>query len=104
MCDAQSGDYSQRIVRRARRWHECWACREPIEPGTYYALNNGVGDGFWWTIKHCMRCDAMVKALHDRGVRVVDLDLNCGEIWERPPEHVAALAFALPSDFAGEQR
>jgi hypothetical protein len=101
MCDF--GDASVSLGAtwpRARKPHRCDACRETIKPGEKYRREGHVLDGGMWTSMHCHRCWRIVEALFvARPREVIDFDLNCGEVWEDPPEEVAALAFALPKDF-----
>ena len=87
--------------RTARRQHECSGCGEVISPGHSYTRTAVLWDGSWGTWKHCLRCSTLVAALKPRlgacfGTET--LDLNCGEVWEDPPEHIAALAFVLPGE------
>jgi hypothetical protein len=35
----------------------------------------------------------MFDALINRGAEAVAWDLNCGEVWEEPPDKIARLAF-----------
>ncbi len=104
MCDYEADeqcpvwDEHEHIARKA---HTCSGCRESIHPGHRYRRTATLFDGSWSTWKHCLRCAAMVDALRPvLGERFTTetLDLNCGEVWEEPPEHVAALAFLLPGE------
>lgn len=92
--------------RTARKHHQCMACPEPIAPGDRYHYVSWVFDGSAGSYKHCARCWTMIEAItdaHDYDV-IVDLDLACGRLWQDEigelPDEVAALAFALPGDFA----
>lgn len=86
---------------RARKEHRCNACRETIKPGDRYRREGYVFDGYKGTNIHCRRCWEIIEALLDKCEpdEGIDFDLDCGEVWEDPPEDVAALAFALPKDF-----
>jgi hypothetical protein len=83
--------------------HKCMACDEAIAPGLRYRLTVSMYDGHWERMKHCERCWRIYMELRDASDHYTYIDpwLNCGEVWEMPPEHVAALAFAIPSDFTG---
>lgn len=109
MCDL---DYDTNIWwhdwYKARKSHWCAACCEAIPIGTRYQESRCLYDGSFQRIKRCARCVAMADAILKRvgpGV-AISLTLDCGTSWldafdEDPPEHVAALAFALPSDDLG---
>lgn len=90
--------------RIARKEHRCVGCHETIRAGDRYHYGSGVFDGSGFSVKHCARCWAMVEALEKKPDRVwgesVNIYLDCGEVWSDPPDEIAALAFALPSDFA----
>lgn len=97
MCDLDEENgpsASSEAWRNARKSHRCHACHETIRAGDRYHVLSGIWDGSAHTFKHCARCWTMLEELPDGA----QLDLNCGEIWENPPEHVAALAFALPGE------
>ncbi len=101
-CDEQA-DVSDRLVRRARKEHRCYACRETIRRGDKYRETSQLWDGSWSRFRHCLRCWAICEALWaktDGGF--IEYGLDCGEKWvdnfgEQPPE-VAALAFMSPDD------
>lgn len=102
MCD-YDGDGADVVLRSAfvtaRKVHKCFACRERIKAGDRYHIEQGKWDGEFTTYKHCLRCWSMVQALwRIKGLTFVEFGLDCGEIWDDPPESVAALAFALPGD------
>lgn len=106
MCDIDEGNRCvawNATVRTARKEHRCCACAESIRPGDRYHFISGVWqDSGPESFKHCARCWAMYRAA-DRHSRENDGDgamitLDCGEVWEEPPEHIAALAFALPGE------
>lgn len=107
MCDNDL-DCAKTLDRRwviARKQHRCMACRETIVKGQRYHIDASLWEGSVANHRHCARCWEMIEALWKRGREsgeygtIVDFDLNCGEIWRDPPDEVAALAFALPSDF-----
>jgi hypothetical protein len=106
MCDAyydEPVEVWHETTHRARKEHRCWGCREMISPGATYQRTAIVFDGEAYARKHCMRCAKLLAALRERDPEAFNtdtLDLNCGEVWTDPPEDVAALAFALPGDFA----
>lgn len=115
MCDLADGtnDVEAKTIRKARRSHVCRGCHETIRPGTRYVITSVLFDGSWSTWKHCMRCDAMYTHLTERAWKadddiVIAPSLDCGEKYEHawgeaPPESIAALAFALPEDFATKE-
>lgn len=96
--------------RTARVEHSCVGCDrcddsrctgKSIKPGHRYRRTAVLFDGSWMTWKHCIRCAAMLDALRPRlreCFTTDTLDLSCGEVWDDPPEHVAALAFVLPGE------
>lgn len=101
--------------RTARAAHRCYACGEPIAPGDRYHYTSYVCDGSAGQYKHCARCwslyeailaayDALPRELYGDAWEHVDPGLNCGTLWQHElgelPDDVAALAFALPRDFA----
>jgi hypothetical protein len=82
--------------RRARKRHECVACDEGIERAELYHLTRQLYDGSWDTWKHCARCYAICKALWNAGAGGIDLELDCGEVWDDnfdPDPNVERLAF-----------
>lgn len=105
MCDDNDdGGYIKGFTeqwRKARKAHECEACREPIAPRTRYHYCSGISDGYAFSMKHCARCWTVYEALRKAKPRdAINIALDCGTVWEDPPDDIAALAFALPSDFA----
>lgn len=88
----------------ARKQHECCACHEAIRVGDRYhvsTLLNERGckyDRYVEKAKHCARCYAIIEALWKNGAKVVELGLDCGKLWDQPPDEVAALAFWRPGD------
>jgi len=90
----------------ARKEHQCDACDETIAPRSRYHRIKILFDGSWDTILRCVRCEEihahLVSLLKDYDEWPNDR-LNCGHTYEEmhgegPPEDIAALAFALPSD------
>ncbi len=79
--------------RRARKAHDCCACDEGIRPGERYHYTSQLFDGSWQSWKHCARCYAICTALWADGAGAIELELNCGEVWDDPPPEVARLAF-----------
>lgn len=112
--DAEIPRIYAETVYRARKIHRCSACRESIEPGARYRRIFGVWCGSASTLRRCMRCDALWRHLsglaaaapYQAWFEEPDLTLDCGHSYEElhgpPPEHIAALAFALPQDFEEE--
>lgn len=85
----------------ARVVHKCHACDEPIQPGHAYRRTATLVDRSWMTFQHCFRCATIIDALRPRLGSAFGTDtlaLDCGEVWEDPPEAIAALAFALPGE------
>lgn len=82
--------------RRARKNHECCACDDGIRHGELYHYQSQLDDGSWQTWKHCARCWAICNALWAAGAEVIELELNCGEVWDdhfEPDPEVERLAF-----------
>lgn len=110
MCDGSDGyyDVEDGDWRTARKRHECCACSETISPGHRYHVHSGLFDGAWERHKHCARCWTMLEAIVARATDPVRMDLGCGLRWEDSfgdlPDHVAALAFALPGEAAPRRR
>lgn len=94
--------------RRARKEHVCYCCAETIRVGDQYVYEFGVFDRRPDEVKRCLRCQAIYEHLLSRHMSddsTVDRELKCGHSYkevfsEEPPEDIAALAFALPGDFA----
>ena len=78
---------------KARKRHECYACDEPILPGDRYKRTFQVYDHNPAHFHHCLRCWAILDWLWHVTEGYVQWDLNCGEVAEDPPPHIAALAF-----------
>lgn len=100
-CD-ESYDVYDETLRKANKRHTCGACGEAIELGDYYHSVHLVFDGSAETVKRCARCQAIHAHLRTKGrgdSMWPDERLNCGEEYEahwgeKPPDEVAALAFA----------
>ena len=95
--------YSERFPR-ARKDHECHACAETIRRGDRYARVAIVFEGFEEVVR-CMRCQRIHEHLRELepGYTWPDERLACGEDYEehwgeKPPDAIAALAFALPGE------
>lgn len=105
MCDEADGQcqvWDGRWVR-ARNQHECMACDEAIATGATYHRVDSLYDGAWSHWVHCARCWRIWEAIESRAREdgdfvAIDPRLDCGEVWDGPPEDVAALAFALPGE------
>lgn len=116
MCDIAEGTNAveSTVRRRARIPHECDACEEAIHPGDEYIRTSVLYDGHWDDWKHCLRCDAIYRALLERADSSpdhlhIEPGLDCGSSWleawgESPPPEVEALAFAIPSDLTPQTR
>lgn len=93
--------YNERRVR-ARKPHQCSACKEAIRPGHYYMRIGIVFDGSAEALKRCLRCQALHAHLREKCAASEDEmwpadRLDCGLTYESewgdlPPE-IAALAF-----------
>lgn len=92
--------------RKARKQRACSACAEPILPGnTYFDICAIQGREKPECLARCERCQAIHKHLRslEPGEMWPAERLDCGEEYrehwgKEPPEHIAALAFALPGD------
>lgn len=99
---------SSNRLTKASKDTTCAACREPIIYGSKYYREAFLCDGEWTVTKRCVRCERIYQHLCtlaslDEG-EAPDSALNCGHLYEDihggpPPDDIAALAFALPSDF-----
>lgn len=102
MCDTYGSEIADVQVFewiRARKPRPCYACEETISAGQLYHRCKYLYDGAWSSYDHCGRCFRMCEALWKRlDGDSIEMDLNCGETWERPPDDVEALAFALPGE------
>jgi predicted RNA-binding Zn-ribbon protein involved in translation (DUF1610 family) len=101
--DEQYSIYDE-TTRLARKEHVCSACQEPIRVGDKYVRVFILHDGGKEHLKRCARCQkihAHLRGLDDD--MWPDERLNCGEEYEnhwgeKPPDDIAALAFALPGE------
>ena len=98
---------SERIVKSARKAHQCSACRGDIRKGDRYSYTAFVFEGEVETIKRCLRCEYIYQTLrNDLGAgRISDEDtdyieprLDCGHRYEDThaepmPDHLARVAF-----------
>lgn len=89
----------------ARKPHKCSACGETIAPGHRYARVGIVFQKEAETVVRCARCQTIHEHLRTLGDHDMwpDEQLNCGEEYEqhwgeKPPDDIAALAFALPGE------
>jgi hypothetical protein len=107
MCDEAHYNYDvcEHRQHRARKEHQCCACRETIRKGDVYQSSFAVG----YTheperYKHCLRCAKMLSEILKAVPYNASIawDLNCGEDWKDTigelPEEVAALAFMTADD------
>ncbi len=85
-------------VRKARKEHECSACRLPIRPGDYYCAVFIVFDHRSRFVRRCGACQTTHLHLRELGDGDMwpDERLNCGLDYEdewndEPPEDIAAL-------------
>lgn len=109
MCsdDGDGAQAESTTFRRARKEHECCACREIIPAGDRYHETSGIWDGEPRRFRHCLRCRAICEALwHVAGLGWIDYSLDCGQKWEDAigdlPEAVAALAFMTRAEAQAE--
>lgn len=104
MCD--EADYSYEVLserrRRARVTHACYACGEVIRVSDVYAATFCVGRDGTESYCHCLRCEAMLKAIRQahlrQGINIgIEWGLDCGNDWKDVvgdlPDDVAMLAF-----------
>jgi predicted RNA-binding Zn-ribbon protein involved in translation (DUF1610 family) len=96
--------YEERFPR-ARKPHTCMACGERIAGGQRYARVFVLFQGDAETVKRCLRCQQIHEHLREMspGDTWPAERLDCGEDYEdhwggEPPDHIAALAFALPGE------
>jgi hypothetical protein len=111
MCDEwlEGPDVWSSKVRKARKEHKCYACRETIPVGARYRYSSGLWDGSWGDCKHCDGCWHVLDVLMRRSREPVDLGLDCGETWESvfddpPPDSVVEAIFARPGEFGFRDR
>ena len=107
MCHAADEVYDvyDETFPRARKEHQCSACRETIAPGQRYARVGIVFQKEAETVVRCLRCQRIHEHLRDLapGDLWPDEHLNCGQKYHdtwgtEPPEEIAKLAFALPGE------
>jgi hypothetical protein len=99
MCgEFEDADFTDSRYIVARVEHRCVACRNAIRPDDLYVRTAQGAEGSVQTFKHCLRCWQMLKAVTHHTGEGARFDLNCGEVWENPPEHIAALAFLTPDE------
>lgn len=98
-------DVYSETVRKARKQHQCDACKERIPIGVTYCRVFMLFDGEKRSLKRCGRCQKLHQHLRYIGGsdEWPDERLACGhgykEVWGKdPPEDIAALAFALPGE------
>lgn len=103
--------YNENRVK-ARKEHQCCACKETIHARTTYWVISWVFEGVAESVKRCERCQAihihLRKRCADSGSDMWPNErLACGLTyegeWGELPEHIAALAFALPSEVIAPQ-
>lgn len=91
----------------ARKAHTCDACKETIPAKATYWKVFTLFDGNVDSLKRCNRCEAIHVHLRNlcagTGDEIwPDERLACGlkyeDEWGELPDHIAALAFALPSE------
>lgn len=58
MCDF----HKERVVRSAKKEHECYLCGQKIEKGEQYRILTGVFDGDFYNLKLHGQCHCMVEA------------------------------------------
>lgn len=82
--------------RRARKTYPCCACPEGIKAGELYRYHKTLYEDRWDLYRHCARCAAICIALWKAGAGAIDLELDCGELWDwnfPPDPEVEQLAF-----------
>lgn len=106
--DCESVDVYSNKMHTARKEVSCSACCENILVGQRYFREAALFDGEWIVTKRCLRCERIYQHLcllakaSEGGWP--DSSLRCGHSYEEvhgeaAPAEIAALAFALPSDF-----
>ena len=71
---------------RARKPHRCTVCDETIRRGDLYHKADGLWEGDWGHYKHCARCWRLFEALNAQAPGQIPLGLDCGEVYEGPPD------------------
>jgi len=84
--------------RKARKAHKCLACREAIRAGDTYRYSSGVFDGSGFDHKHCVRCWRTIDMLDLITGESVDVELDCGQVYEGDNAELIALAFMTPDE------
>lgn len=80
------------------------ACSLVINPGDVYHMQENLYDGSWDRWRHCARCWEMFEHILNNSDDIIAIDpyLNCGQLWEDPPDRIASLAFMLPEEIAAK--
>lgn len=93
--------------RKARKEHECCACKRRIMPREVYTRVALIWEGTVRPYKRCAGCQATHEHLRElcEGRDLWPEErLDCGKSyedeWGELPQHIAALAFATPSEQA----
>lgn len=95
------GDFQTETWRTARKARRCCACGETITAGHRYHRTSGKWDGRMDTFDHCARCWRVVLLLSAERAwtdELVDLLLDCGEIYEGDDPRMYELAFATADE------
>ena len=100
-----------RTIRKARKPHQCCACRTTIPIGAYYSYTWTATDDGLYTDKRCGRCErtyehlsALCEAMRRKGLAnlVPMTDLSCGlryeDEWGAVPEEIARLPFLTDAE------
>ena len=78
MCDYPA-IHETKIIKAARKRHQCSECRKPIEVGESYQQYDSLYDGAWGHSKFCVACQEAWKALWRMGEHICDVPV--GEVW-----------------------
>lgn len=70
--------HKERVVRSAKKEHECYLCGQKIEKGEQYRILTGVFDGDFYSLKLHGQCHCMVEAYFAE----TDYYLNSDEGWD----------------------
>jgi hypothetical protein len=98
--------YDENLVK-ARKAHQCGACKESILPGHIYVRVGIVFDGSASSVKRCLRCQKLHEHLRTKCATSGDdvwpaEELDCGLSyegeWGELPEEIAVLAFQTGAD------
>jgi len=98
MCDSIEGycDIYENSRIKARKPRKCDACDEVIAKSHFYHRETMLFDSQWENTNRCLRCEAIYQHLsikmskEDMAPRPA---LDCGEVYQDPPESIARLAF-----------